>query len=216
MFFRVIAKREKWCLTWRGYLLVGGVGLGIMLTVIMGCGPFLSVNRPVEADVLIVEGWLPDYALEGAAEEFSRGHYQYLVTAGGPLKVGYHLSHLKTYAELAGATLVQLGVASNSVVPVSGPKVLRDRTLSHAIAVKEWVEANDPDLQRVNIYTIGAHSRRSWLIFGKVLGDKVDVGVIAHPNSDYDLDRWWTTSEGFRSVTGEIMAYVWMRLRKLA
>lgn len=216
LFFRIIVKREKWCLTWRGYLLVGGLCVVLALTGILGCGPFLSVNQPVDADVLIVEGWLSDYALQGAAEEFSQGHYRYLVTAGGPLKVGYHLSHLKTYAELARSTLVQLGVDPKSVVSVSGPEVLRDRTLSHAVAVQEWIQVNDPDLRSVNIYTMGAHSRRSWLVFAKVLGDNVNVGVIAHSNRDYDLDRWWTTSEGFRSVTSEAMAYVWMRLRKLA
>ncbi|NEP26194.1 MAG: cytosine deaminase, partial [Moorea sp. SIO3I6] len=54
--------------------------------------PFLSITSPINADALVVEGWLPDYALKGAMEEFDRGNYQKIITTGLPLRKGYYLS----------------------------------------------------------------------------------------------------------------------------
>ena len=39
---------------------------------------YLSKSEQVKANVLIVEGWLPDYALEMAYEEFNRNKYEYV------------------------------------------------------------------------------------------------------------------------------------------
>ena len=63
----------------------------------------------------------------------------------------------------------------------------------------------------LNIITSGAHSRRTRLIFEKAFGDGVAVGVIASRDRDFDPRRWWTSSSGFRTVTGEIIAYLYAR-----
>ena len=208
---RLLVKRPAWCLTWRGLLalvvIVGGVlGIGLFTTV-----PFLSPNRPVEAaEVLVVEGWLPDYALREAAAEFRRGHYRYILTAGSPLLKGYYTSGSKTSAHLAAETLVLLGVPSDLVRPAPGPDVLRGRSIAHARAIKEWLEVHDPEVRGVNVFSLAVHSRRTWRTFQAVMGSKPQVGIIAHPDAGYDADRWWTTSEGFRTVTGEAIAYFWM------
>ena len=212
MNFGLLTKREAWCLTWRGWLLTMVLTLTMFLVGVRGCAPFLSPNRPVAAEVLIVEGWLPDYALKHVAEEFRLGKYRYIITAGGPLPTGYYNTGPKTSAELAASTLVALGIASNLVVAVPAPPVLRERTLAHAQAVKRWIQTNDPVLRSVNAYTLGAHARRSRLVFERVLGDRVKVGIIAQPDGTYDLDHWWGSSEGFRTVTGEALAYLWCRL----
>jgi len=212
MLFGLLKRREAWCITWRGRLVVFLVGIVTLMTGVRGCAPFLSANQPVEAQVLIVEGWLPDYALKDASEEFKRGKYRYIITSGGPLLAGYYFSARKSSAEMAAATLVELGIASNLVVAVSSPPVARGRTLAEAQSVKKWIQDQDPDLRSGNIYTLGAHSRRSWIAFKKALKDRVKVGVIADADRAYDMERWWATSEGFRSVTSEALAYVVMRL----
>ena len=43
---------------------------------------YLSMDDRVDADVLIVEGWLPDIALQRAGEEFARNGYRQIVTTG--------------------------------------------------------------------------------------------------------------------------------------
>ena len=43
---------------------------------------YLSKSEQVRGNVLIVEGWMPDYAFELAFEEFQRNKYDYIVTTG--------------------------------------------------------------------------------------------------------------------------------------
>lgn len=46
---------------------------------------FLYVNKPVEPDIMVVEGWISDQALQGALESFRKQGYSHIVTTGGPL-----------------------------------------------------------------------------------------------------------------------------------
>lgn len=43
---------------------------------------YLSISEQVKANILIVEGWLPDYALKMSYEEFRKNGYDYIVTTG--------------------------------------------------------------------------------------------------------------------------------------
>ncbi|MBX2842648.1 MAG: hypothetical protein KTR26_12830 [Flammeovirgaceae bacterium] len=52
---------------------------------------FLSVSHPIKAKILIVEGWLPNYALEGAAKEFKENDYDLVITTGMPLDPEYRM-----------------------------------------------------------------------------------------------------------------------------
>lgn len=205
----VITRKERWGLSWRGRLLVFGVILMIFLLGIKCTVPFLSPNQPIPAEVLIVEGWLPDYVLKDARDEFDRGKYRYVITEGSPLLSGYYTSGAKTSADLAAATLVTLGLESNVVVSVPAAPVLRGRSLASAKAINDWIHIHEPTLKAVNVYTLGVHGRRTKMIFERVIGKTVKVGVISHPDAAYDIDQWWLTSEGFRTVTGEAMAYLW-------
>ena len=57
----------------------------------------------------------------------------------------------------------------------------------------------------------GAHSRRTRLLFQKAFGDGVTIGIVASPEREFDPRRWWTSSSGFRTVTSEIIAYLYAR-----
>lgn len=43
---------------------------------------FLSKNLYIKADALIVEGWLPDYAMREVSEEIDRSNYKLIITTG--------------------------------------------------------------------------------------------------------------------------------------
>src|ERR1035437_2681297 len=43
---------------------------------------YLSKSEQVKANILIVEGWIPDFALEKAYEEFQKNGYEYIITTG--------------------------------------------------------------------------------------------------------------------------------------
>jgi uncharacterized SAM-binding protein YcdF (DUF218 family) len=197
--------------TWRGWLLIavlaGAVGIGG----IRGAYPFLALNDPKPGGVLVVEGWAPDFALEAAIAEAKQYSYEKVFVTGGPIESGEPLSEYKTYAERGTATLLALGMSTNLVQAVPAPRVRQDRTYSCALALKKWANDHGRQFTRVNLLTVGPHARRSRLLFEKALGRELPIGVIAVPEPDYDTRHWWRSSNGFRSVTGEAIAYVYAR-----
>jgi hypothetical protein len=61
------------------------IGVVSVLWVMFGLYPFLAQNDKIEAEVLVVEGWLPEYALEQAVEEYRAHPYKKIITTGGAL-----------------------------------------------------------------------------------------------------------------------------------
>src|SRR5437762_8772 len=80
----VLTKRERWGLAWQGWvaLLVASVSLASVLIVTVH--PFLSPTHRVDANILVVEGWVHDYVIRAAAQEFAAGSYQRVFSTGGP------------------------------------------------------------------------------------------------------------------------------------
>ncbi len=56
----------------------------VLLFLLLQTNAFLSLNRPVKSDVLVVEGWLPDYALEEAMAIYKREDYKKVITTCNP------------------------------------------------------------------------------------------------------------------------------------
>jgi hypothetical protein len=51
---------------------------------------YLSKSEHANANILIVEGWLPDSALEIASEEFRKNRYEYIITTGLKASIDYY------------------------------------------------------------------------------------------------------------------------------
>ena len=187
-------------------------GAALITFGIRGAYPFLAVNDPVDNGALVVEGWLPDYAFQEAITEFRRGHHSKIFVTGGPLESGAPLSEYSTFAELGAATLVRLGLDTNAVQAVPAPRVRLDRTYASAVALKNWLDPHGVAETNFNVISLGPHSRRSRLLFEKALGRDYKVGIIAVENQDYDAERWWASSAGVRTMTDEMIAYVYTRL----
>lgn len=183
----------------------------VAVVVVGNLHPFLAVTAPVSGEVLVVEGWAPDYAFEEAVAEFKRHHYKTLYVTGGPLEQGSHLSEYKTYAELGVAILIRKGLNNDAVLAVPSPPVRQDRTHAAAMALNGWLRQHNAMPASLNVMSLGAHARRSWLLFEKVLGGKTRVGIIAVEDRDYDPKRWWRTSQGVRLVADEMLAYCYAR-----
>jgi uncharacterized SAM-binding protein YcdF (DUF218 family) len=183
----------------------------LALLLIRLANTFLAVNSPISSQVLIVEGWLPDYAFLAAQHEFKRGEYRYVITTGGPLAEAGALTHFRTGAEFAAAKLQELGVPGDCIVVASSNNSVRDRTYGSALAVKKWLQSSNPSIRAVNVFSLAAHARRTRLLFQKALGEEVKVGVFASPDVYYDPSRWWASSEGVRVVLSEAIAYVYAR-----
>ncbi len=190
-----------------GGLLAVALALGVGF--VLGIHPFLAVSEPVPARVLVVEGWLPDYALEAAVAEFRRGAYERLFATGGPQPRGAALGQFETYADSAAAILVKLGMGTNEVAAVPSRVRHRNRTFNSALALREYCRAQGIELTALNLVSQGAHARRSRLCFQRALGADVQVGIIALENREYDPARWWAFSEGLKTALGEPIGFVY-------
>jgi hypothetical protein len=175
----------------------------------MSANQLLSVNKPVAANVLVVEGWMPDYGLQQSLDEFRKGQYEHLVTAGGPLEQGYFLSGYGSYAHLAGATLKKLGLPGDRLIEAPAPESLRNRTFESVRSVRAKLNDRGIRIRGINVVSIGPHTRRSRLVYQRVFGRQVNVGVIAVAPRDYDPNRWWKSSQGVKSVFGEALGWAY-------
>jgi len=207
----LIKRKERWALTVRGWLVLIVFGIGALAVALVCAHPFLAVTNPVKGDILVVEGWLPDYALEKVIDEFRSNKYRMLVTTGGPLSKGFYLAEYKTTAELVFATLKHLGFDEELLAAVPGPDVRKDSTYASAVALKKWLLESGLSVKALNIFSMGPHARRTRLLFEKALGDNVKVGIIALESQEYDPKAWWKTSKGVRAVIGEGIAYLYAR-----
>lgn len=208
---RLLHRQEMWIPTAQGWGVAIAFAASLIIFAITHIHPFLAVTSPVKADLLVVEGWLPDYALKQALTEFKSGSYQQIITTGVPLEKGYYLSEYKNFAELSAATLKVLGSKTEKLVAVPAPDVLKDRTYASATAFRQWLSTSNLRVEAINLLTLDVHARRSWLLFKQVLAPKIKAGVIAIETQDYVPSKWWKSSEGVRKVISETIAYIYAR-----
>ena len=210
--WRVFTKRERWGLAWQGWLTLLLASVLLVSFFLVTVHPFLATTHRVDANILVVEGWVHDYVIRAAAKEFATDSYQRVFSTGGPSTgSGGYTWDADTSASVGAGQLRAAGVAPASVQMVPSHVIGRDRTYYSAIALREWFRDQNMDVTRFNIVAESTHSRRTWLLFQEAFGDKVKVGVIAVQNPDYDPKRWWGSSDGFRDVVSEAIAYLYAR-----
>ena len=67
----LLVRRFRWTLSMRAKLLLLGLLVTISVVTFFGIYPFLAVTHRVDADILVVEGWIGPYAIQFAAKEFN-------------------------------------------------------------------------------------------------------------------------------------------------
>lgn len=167
---------------------------------------FLSVTARAPADVLVVEGWIGDPALAAAAREFNGG-YRFVVTTGG-LTPKVWGSRQWNYAEVGKRVLHLHGIAEEQIVSAPAADAETQRTLESAVAVCQAVHAKAIEVRSVNIFTLGAHARRTRLVFEKVFGPAVKVGVIGWKPPGWRAGPWWRSSDRAIDVVTEGAGYL--------
>ena len=208
---KVINKRERYGFTWLGWIVFLSAIIISLIISLRLLHPFLATNAPVNGDIMVVEGWLPDYALEKVIVDFQDGYYKSLVITGGPLSKGSYFAEYSTYAELTAATLIKIGFDDNKLFVIPTPAVNRDRTYASAIALKKWLDNSGIVIEALDIYSFGPHSRRSWLLFQYVFAPDIAIGIVAIQNRSYNAKKWWKTSSGVRIVLSETIAYIYAK-----
>lgn len=210
--FPIVQKKEKWALTWRGRLLLLTLlffGLWVYAKTIV---PFLSPNKPAGAGLLVVEGFLPDYALEESMNIFHSGGYEHMLVTGKKREKGAHLDQYENDGEYSAASLIRMGFRNENLsVVATDDDVTKDRTYQSALVVRDWIRENRPGTGSVDLVSMGTHSRRSRLLFEKAFDDDTDIGIISLTNRSYDPQKWWQSSHGFREVNKETIAWIYAR-----
>jgi len=211
-FWGTFVRKERWGLSWRGWSILFA---GILLTFssfLFCVYPFLAVTHRVDTNVLVVEGWVHEYAIRAALKEFQGSHYQRVLTTGGPVEgTGGYINDYQTSASVGADLLKKNGLSNETVQMVPSRVTDRDRTYGSAVALRNWFREHDVSVHRLNVVTEDLHARRTRLLFKKALGHDVAVGVIAVANPDYDSRHWWRYSEGVKDVVSEGAAYLYAR-----
>ncbi|MGE3311126.1 MAG: YdcF family protein [Limisphaerales bacterium] len=198
----------------RAWMATGVVAAVALFLGVRAIHPFLAITDPVAAKVMVVEGWLPDYALEEAVARYREDGYEKVFTTGGPLERGSYLSEHRTFAQSAAATLLKLGMATNEVLAVPASPTFRNRTYESAVALRDYLASQGAVPEAINLVSEGTHARRSRLCFQRALGRRTPVGIISIENRDYESDRWWKYSSGIKTIFGESIAvlYAWLSI----
>jgi hypothetical protein len=106
---------------------------------LLGVYPFLAVTHRVDTNVLVVEGWIHEYAIRAAVEEFRSKSYQRVFTTGGPVEgAGDYINDHQTAASVGDDLLRKNGLPNESLQMVPSRVMDHDRTYGSAIALRNW------------------------------------------------------------------------------
>jgi hypothetical protein len=295
---------------------------------------FLSKSEQVKANILLVEGWIPEYAVKLAYQEFIKNDYDYIVTTGLKSRLthfnlsengylifypkkklsvkpgnGSHSIDVTAYSELGGEnrahfnvyindslmadflaekskkifrinyngnlsdidsvmvqftnddkgdfgdrnlyvkdliiddtiriplmnsvfdagkldgkrrisnnynsnaqyvrnSLIAMGLDSTKIIATSGERVRINRTLTSALAMRDWLQTTKINIKGINIFTIGTHARRTWMTYNKILNEKYHIGIISVP--EHNHSRETRVLKALRETIGII--YYWIIL----
>ena len=175
----VFDRKERWSLSWRGRLIVASALLLVGALVLKGVYPFLAITHRVNANILVVEGWIHEYAIRAAVKEFRSNHYERVFTTGGPVVgTGGYINDFYTSASVGADLLKKWGLPDERLQMVPSRVMDRDRTYGSAVALRNWFRDHNMVVRSVNVMTEDMHARRTRLLFEEALGKSVTVGII--------------------------------------
>jgi hypothetical protein len=209
---RILEPRRVWLPTWRAMLALTAAVLLVGTLFVLRLYAFLAPTEPVpHAELLIVEGWLPDDTMEVVKDRFDDGDYRLVIASGGPIPRSSPFSTYLDYAQLCADRLARVGIEPAIIVPVAAPPAMRDRTRESARSLRVWLERNGRSHMALDLLSVGPHGRRTWRTFQEELPG-YSIGIVSLVPTEYDPEHWWRSSAGVRAVVGELLAYVHFEL----
>lgn len=185
---------------------MGGIPVALTMAWVVWGEAYLSRSDPRLAGVLIVEGWVGREALRDVGGEHRVGGYHRVVTTGG--WSGESWSDRRwDYGEAARKELVRVGIPERVVVAAEPYEASTQRTYRSALAAREALMAHGWRPRAVNVFTRGAHARRSQLVYRKVFQGVCDVGVVGWCPPGDEASGWWSSSRRSREFLEETVGY---------
>lgn len=175
---------------------------------------FLSSTRRVAADTLMVEGWIGREAMPQVKTEFERGGYERLVITGG--LTGYSWSKDRLNAtDIAEKELLRLGLPAEKLFLAPCEDVENQRTFESALTARRMMEAKGLSTKAINVVSRGAHARRTHLVYRKVFGSSINVGIISWnplPPEILEKESWWQSSNRAKDMLDETFGFTYEAL----
>ena len=208
MNFRLVRYRTLPCPTLFGWVVLILLAGMIPLFWAFRAEHFLSLNSPAPAEILVVEGWIDIEGADAAAVILKQPNspYKYVVAAGSLSGEKWNKRRW-SYAEIAAIELHREGVPTDQIIVADTGAVESQRTFATAVAARRALERKGIAVSAINVFTRGPHARRSRLVFSKVFGDQVTVGVISWTPPGYDSGPWWKSSERSNDMIRETVGY---------
>lgn len=180
----------------------------VCLIMILGLHPFLALNKPIDAKVMVIEGWIPETSLQLAVKIFKSQNYEMILTNGGRIGRKNASNRLSTYAERCKYKLVCMGIDEKLIIAIPTATIHRSRTYSYAQSTVAWIRQNRATTKAINIFTLGTHARKSYVLYRKATRKKMDVGIISAPPVDYNPLYWYLSNIGIGFVFKNLMGYL--------
>ncbi len=120
------------------------------------------------------------------------------------------VNNFNSTAELARNWLLSKGIDSSQIIAVPAERVRINRTLTSALAFRDWIKRTNIDIKGINIISLGTHARRTWMIFNKVLNEKYSIGIISIPDFYFNHSWIYKLFKTLRESLGII--YYWIIL----
>lgn len=207
VFFR---KRFLWVPTFWTIIITFSVLIGSSFFMVKNLAYFLAKQEPVNSDVLVVEGWLPEESIKQAFLEFKNGDYKLIITTGGP-DLGYNAQYA-TYAERAGAALINLGLRPSQLLVIPSPASAQERTFLSAVMVRVALAKLNSAYKAVNVFSGDVHARRTHLLYGVAFRETdINIGILVANSNQFELAYWWKNSNGAKSVLTEFIGWLWVK-----
>jgi Ca-dependent carbohydrate-binding module xylan-binding len=120
------------------------------------------------------------------------------------------INNFSSSAELARNWLVAKGIDSSLIIAVPCERVSINRTLTSALAFRDWLKTKKIDIKGINIISMGTHARRTWMIYNKILNERYPIGIKSLPDLNYDHSGNYRLMKTIRETLGII--YYWFIL----
>ncbi len=171
---------------------------------------FLALQKPVGGELLVIEGWLGKNELAAAYRTFDLQGYRFAIVSGGPITSDFNTGPAN-YAERAREYLLSVGFPQARLTAVPAPYSAQERTFLSAVTVREWLSEQGVVIDSLDVFSADIHARRSRDLYRLAFGEEVSVGVYAMEPEDFELDRWWESSDTAKAVLAELLGWVFVK-----